>query len=78
MTTLLLDREATLEADLSQVRCTSRGRLTLEELISGVWEGLAANETVACPVCDGRMAPRPGAGPGSVGGGCPSCGSHLS
>jgi hypothetical protein len=30
-------------------------RLTLDERISKVWEGLLATGTVDCPVCRGRM-----------------------
>jgi hypothetical protein len=32
-----------------------RERLTLEERISGVWEGLLATGTADCPVCRGRL-----------------------
>ena len=54
------------------------GRATLEELVSGVWEGLAGHRTVACPVCGGEMAPRYGAGGAEpVGGRCTSCHSTL-
>jgi hypothetical protein len=36
--------------------CGPRGsRLTLEEKLSGVWEGLLAAGVVDCPVCGGRM-----------------------
>jgi hypothetical protein len=65
------------------------GGLTLDELISSVWEGLTARETVACPVCGERMLPsdagdrrpdggdqRGGAPPSS--GKCSGCGAVLS
>jgi hypothetical protein len=55
----------------------ARGGLTLDELIVGVWEGLAAHSTVACPVCGGAMTPRYGSAPAPVGGRCESCGSTL-
>ena len=32
------------------------GRLTLDELITGVWEGLAVRGAVECPVCASPMA----------------------
>ena len=31
----------------------------------------------ACPICDGAMAPRYGAGPSAVGGRCRSCRTEL-
>ena len=49
------------------------GRLTLDELISSAWAGVAARVPVACPWCGGRMTPT---GPES--GGCRSCASSLS
>jgi hypothetical protein len=51
---------------------------TLEDVISGAWEGLTAHGAVACPVCRGAMAPRYGAGAAAVGGRCGDCGSQLS
>ncbi|HVP03622.1 MAG TPA: hypothetical protein VMT10_13710 [Solirubrobacteraceae bacterium] len=54
-----------------------RGRLTLDELLVGVWEGLRSDRTVACPVCGGAMAPRHGHGPRPVGGRCGGCGTGL-
>jgi hypothetical protein len=56
----------------------SRGGPTLDELITGVWEGLSANESVHCPACGGAMSPRYAAGPCAVGGRCSDCGSTLS
>ena len=54
------------------------GRATLEDVLSGAWEGLAAHRTVSCPVCGGEMAPRYGAGGAApVGGRCTSCHSTL-
>jgi DnaJ-class molecular chaperone len=47
------------------------GRLTLEQLLEGVWEGLQADGAAECPVCHGRMAPK------ASGGECGGCGSTL-
>ncbi len=54
------------------------GEPTLEAVVSGAWEGLAAHAAVVCPVCGGRM--EPGAGPGGRGarGRCARCSSELS
>jgi len=50
------------------------GGLTLDDLVVGVWEGLSARRTVACPACgEEAMAPRFGSGPAPVGGRCASC-----
>jgi hypothetical protein len=54
------------------------GEPTLDELIAGVWEGLAAHGVVVCPVCEGEMAPEYGAGSRPVGGRCEHCGTALS
>ena len=53
------------------------GGLTLDELLVGVWVGLAAHHTVPCPACGGALAPRYGAGPGPVGGRCRDCGTTI-
>jgi hypothetical protein len=50
---------------------------TLDELIAGLWEGLGANQTVACPVCGAEMAPEYAAHARAIGGRCASCGSTL-
>jgi hypothetical protein len=52
-------------------------RLTLDDLVASVWEGLRTAQPVACPICDGVMEPRHGSGPAPVGGRCRSCGSVL-
>jgi hypothetical protein len=54
-----------------------RGGLTLDEVIVGVWEGLAAHHAVACPLCGEEMRPRYGSGAAPVGGRCSGCGSTL-
>jgi hypothetical protein len=43
--------------------------LTLEDVVLGAWEDLAAGGPAECPVCHGRMR---------MSGGCQSCGSELS
>jgi hypothetical protein len=55
----------------------SHDRLTLDDLITGVWEGLSSHHTVTCPVCSGKMAPRYGSGARPVGGRCRRCASTL-
>jgi hypothetical protein len=52
-------------------------RRTLDELITGVWEGLSSHHTVTCPVCSGKMTPRYGSGARPVGGRCKRCASTL-
>jgi hypothetical protein len=54
-------------------------RLTLDDLIISVWEGLAVRDAVNCPVCASPMAMRsPGGCDGPLEGICESCGSRLS
>jgi hypothetical protein len=53
------------------------GGLTLDALMLGVWDGLASDAIVECPVCAGSMAPRQSAGAGVVGGRCSHCASTL-
>jgi hypothetical protein len=35
--------------------CSDGGRLTLEQRLDGVWEGLRAAGVAACPICAHRM-----------------------
>jgi hypothetical protein len=53
------------------------GGPTLDDLVVGVWEGLSAHRTVACPACGAAMTPRYGAGPAPVGGRCGGCGTTI-
>jgi hypothetical protein len=91
MSTLLLERSPALDEGFE--RDTHRrlddafiagttdahGRLTLDDLITGVWEGLAVRGTVNCPVCTNPMASRAPAGSGDAPtGACLNCGSRLS
>ena len=68
MSTLLLERapafdegfkrDTSLRLDGALLAGTAdaHGRSTLDELITGVWEGLAARGVVECPVCASSMA----------------------
>ena len=51
---------------------------TLDDLLVEVWEGLAADRSARCPVCQGTLEPRYGAGPAPVAARCRDCGSELS
>jgi ribosomal protein L37AE/L43A len=64
--------------DLERLRreryhCSDGGRLTLEQRLDGVWEGLRAAGVADCPVCGERME-----GDGQGAGHCGGCGSTLS
>jgi hypothetical protein len=54
------------------------GEPTLDDLLSGAWEGLTAHKSVACPVCGDAMTPEYGVHALPIGGGCRGCGSRLS
>ncbi len=60
-------------ADGSPLERSGGGRLTLEQRLDRVWEGLHADGAADCPVCHGRM--------GAVASGsaarCGGCGSTL-
>jgi hypothetical protein len=53
--------------------CSDGGRLTLEQRLDGVWEGLHAAGVADCPVCSSKME---GTGDGAAK--CGGCGSVLS
>jgi hypothetical protein len=53
------------------------GEPTLDDVIAGVWEGLTAHRTGACPVCREEMEPEYGAHALPIGGCCAGCGSTL-
>jgi hypothetical protein len=55
----------------------SGGEPMLDDLIVGVWEGLAAHRIVECPVCGSEMRPEYGAQALPIGGRCSGCGSTL-
>jgi DnaJ-class molecular chaperone len=78
----ILGRSRDDEGSASQGRAprddhASHSRLTLDQLITGVWEGLSSHHTVTCPVCSGKMTPRYGSGARPVGGRCKRCASTL-
>ena len=50
---------------------------TLDELLAALWEGLRADQAVACPVCGARMTPEYGAHARAIGGRCTACGTRL-
>ena len=56
----------------------TRGGLTLDALITGVWEDLSACLTVRCPACGGTMSPVVELGPRRFAAACDGCGSSLS
>ncbi len=53
------------------------GEPTLDDMLAGVWEGLAAHRVVECPVCRGEMDPEDGAHARPIGGRCAACGTTL-
>jgi hypothetical protein len=53
------------------------GEPTLDELVSGVWEGLVAHQPVPCPVCGGEMAPVYAAHAQPSAGRCIDCATTL-
>ena len=62
-------------ADVRRPRESSDGgRLTLEQRLDGVWEGLRADGVAECPVCRAQMH----AAAGGAAGRCGGCGSTLS
>jgi len=71
------DRAAAVHAGTRPHGHVPRDRLTLDDVLSDAWDGLAAHRSVTCPVCSGSMAPRYGSGAAPVGGRCKRCGSTL-
>jgi hypothetical protein len=69
--------DGSITGALHPVSANSSGGLTLDDLVTSVWEGLAAFETARCPACGGAMAPHHIAGRGVVGGFCKECSSQL-
>ena len=60
-----------------RLQASPREGRTLEDVLSGAWEDLSAHRTATCPLCDGAMEPRYGAGPSAVGGRCTSCRTEM-
>jgi hypothetical protein len=50
----------------------------LDETIAGVWEGLADQRVVECPVCQEAMEPEYSTNGRPIGGRCRACGSSIS
>ena len=61
-----------------RAKARAGGEPTLDALLSGVWEGLAAHAPVVCPLCEGEMRPAYGAHHRPVEGRCGSCGAQIS
>lgn len=94
MSTLLLERPLAVAHDFEDdphglrdrpnsicgpERAGAYDRLTLDELVTGVWEGLVVRAIVPCPVCAGPMTSAAGGNSAEApGGACLSCGSRLS
>jgi hypothetical protein len=81
MTALTLDRPGACRQGTEGAPSlfdTVGGEPTLDELVSGAWEGLAAHQHVACPVCGGDMTPEYGVHARPIGGRCGSCDTQLS
>jgi hypothetical protein len=93
MPTLLLERAPALGEGLEHEprrglgdagvtgQTDAHGRLTLDEFISSVWEGLAVRGTVSCPVCAGTMVTRDeelACEAGPLTGSCTQCGARMS
>jgi hypothetical protein len=70
MVTMQLERPAVRYASPREGR-------SLEDVISGTWEELAAHRSATCLICDGLMEARYGSGPSAVGGRCRDCGTEL-
>jgi hypothetical protein len=70
----LAERPRPLDASSRARQLDSRsggGRLTLEQLLESVWEGLQADGAAECPLCHSRMTRT------AAGGECGDCGSTL-
>jgi hypothetical protein len=53
------------------------GEPTLDELVSGIWEGLVAHQRVPCPWCGGDMTPVYSAHARPTAGRCVDCETTL-
>ncbi len=91
MPTLLLEKAPALGEGLEHDPCRglggtvdtgrtdAHGGLTLDELITSVWEGLAVRGTVSCPICSEPMTGNTsGDGENGLAGACAGCGTRLS
>jgi hypothetical protein len=77
----LVERPRLLHAPHRNRQLDSRsggGRLTLGQLLDGVWEGLHADGAAECPLCRGRMVAGNAQGPEARNGArCRDCGTRL-
>jgi hypothetical protein len=60
-------RAAAQPAEAPEPRLLQPGKVTLEDVVLGLWEDLSAEGLADCPVCGGPM----------VRTGCKSCGAEL-
>jgi hypothetical protein len=74
----LFDSTPTLFDSAPSVFDEVAGEPTLDDLLSGSWEGLTAHKSVACPMCGDAMTPVYSAHALPTGGKCGSCGTQLS
>lgn len=70
-------RDQTLELFPSIVEGPG-GEPTLDDVLAGAWEGLAARSVVPCPVCGDDMVPVESAGAAGIAGRCQGCGTTFS
>jgi hypothetical protein len=63
--------------EVHTLRGASGGGPRLDDLVAGLWEGLAAHRAVECPVCASEMYPEYGVHALPIGGRCRACGSTL-
>ncbi len=68
---------STLALSAPSRSCGLGGEPTLDELLTGVWEGLVAHQLAQCPVCGGEMKPTYGAHARPIGGRCTNCETAL-
>jgi hypothetical protein len=70
--------ETAAAPDTEPAAADRSGESTLDDLLSGMWEGLAAHRSVACPLCGGEIRPDYGAHALPIGGSCQSCETRIS
>jgi len=71
------DTRLRLDGALLEGMADAHGRLTLDEVITGVWEGLAVRGAVECPVCANSMLLHSHDDDDQQMGSCLGCGSEL-
>jgi hypothetical protein len=54
-----------------------RGRVTLDDVVVGAWEGLLVRRPAGCPVCRAQMEALEPSGGRAAGGRCGDCGTTL-